>query len=87
MCVCVFVQFPLKLMVLFIGLLLEWRWIIRCFTLAPGTHSTLQPQLAANAGPICYNYIVSISDSNAVGVESSELKSAPGTQQTAITDV
>lgn len=62
-------------MVLFIGLLLEWRWIIRCFTLAPGTHSTLQPQLAANAGPICYNCVVSISDSHAAGVEDSELRS------------
>lgn len=86
LCVCV-CPIPLKLMVLFIGLLLEWRWIIRCFTRAPGTHSTFQPQLAANAGPICYNCIVSISDSDAVGVENSELKSTPGTQQVAITDV
>lgn len=84
MCVGVFVQFSLKLMFLFIGLLLEWHWIIRYFTLAPGTHSTLQPQLAANSGPISYNCIVSISDRAAVGAEDS---GAPGTQPAAIVGV
>lgn len=69
------------------GLLLEWHWIIRCFTLAPGTHSTLQPPLAANAGPICYNCVVSITDSGAVGAENSELKSTPGTRPTAAVGV
>lgn len=74
-------------MVLFMGLLLEWHWIIRCFTLAPGTHSTLQPPLAANVGPIRYNCIVSITDSSAVGAENSELKLTPGTQPTVIVGV
>lgn len=82
-----FVQFPLKLMLLFMGLLLQRCWIIHGFTAAPGSHSTVQPQLAANAGPICDNCIVSISDSDAVGVDNWELKLTAGTQRTAFAAV